>query len=67
MGKKLLLIYNPVSGKALIKTHLADIIDICSNNNYIVTVHPTQHAKDGYEFIKESVSIISGFCLETHR
>ena len=28
MEKKLLLIYNPVSGKALIKTYLADIIDI---------------------------------------
>ena len=53
MTKKLLLIYNPVSGKALIKTHLADIIDIYSSNNYIVTVHPTQHAKDGYEFIKK--------------
>ena len=56
MDKKLLLIYNPVSGKALIKTHLADIIDIYSTNNYIVTVHPTQCAKDGYEFIKKYAS-----------
>lgn len=52
MEKKLLLVYNPVSGKAQIKTHLADIIDIYTNNNYCVTVHPTKCASDGYEYIK---------------
>lgn len=53
MEKKLLLIYNPVSGKAQIKTYLADIIDIYANKDYCVTVHPTKRAFDGYEYIKE--------------
>ena len=53
MEKKLLLIYNPVSGKAQIKTYLADIIDIYAASDYSVTVHPTKCANDGYEYIKE--------------
>lgn len=56
MEKKLLLIYNPVSGKAMIKTYLADIIDIYSNHNYCVTVHPTKCAFDGYEYIKSNAA-----------
>lgn len=52
MEKKLLLIYNPVSGKAQIKTYLSEIIDIYSNKNYCVTVHPTKCKCDGYEYIK---------------
>lgn len=52
MEKKLLLIYNPVSGKAQIKTYLADIIDIYSAYGYSVTVHPTTCALDGYEYLK---------------
>lgn len=54
MEKKLLLIYNPVSGKAQIRTYLPDIIDIYSESNYCVTVHPTKCALDGYEYIKEN-------------
>ena len=54
MEKKLLLIYNPVSGKAQIKTYLADIIDIYSNKNYEVTVHPTKCKLDGFNYIKEN-------------
>lgn len=56
MEKKLLLIYNPVSGKAQIKTYLADIIDIYSNNGYCVTVHPTKCKLDGFNYIKENAS-----------
>ena len=52
MEKKLLLIYNPVSGKAQIKTYLADIIDIYAGKDYSVTVHPTKCALDGFEYIK---------------
>lgn len=51
MEKKMLLIYNPVSGKAQIKTYLAEIIAIYTNNGYQVTVHPTSKAKDAYEYI----------------
>ena len=53
MEKKLLFIYNPVSGKAQVKTFLADIIDIYSSKDYSVTVHPTKCRFDGYEYIKE--------------
>jgi len=53
MEKKLLLVYNPVSGKGNIKTHLADIVDIYSEKDYIITLHPTKCANDGYEYIKE--------------
>ncbi len=53
MEKKLLLIYNPVSGKAQIRTHLADIIDIYSANNFSVTVYPTKAKYDGFEYIKK--------------
>lgn len=53
MEKKLLFIYNPVSGKAQVKTFLADIIDIYSSKDYSVTVHPTKCRFDGYEYVKQ--------------
>lgn len=53
MEKKLLFIYNPVSGKAQVRTFLADIIDIYSAKDYSVTIHPTKCQFDGYEYIKE--------------
>lgn len=53
MDKKLLFIYNPVSGKAQSRTYLADIVETYSNNDYNVTVHPTKCKGDGFEFIKE--------------
>lgn len=53
MEKKLLLVYNPVSGKAQIKTYLADIVDIYSEKDYSVTLHPTKCKNDGYEYIKQ--------------
>ena len=56
MEKKLLLVYNPVSGKAQIKSHIGEIIDIYSSHDYCITLHPTKCAKDGYEYIKEHMS-----------
>ncbi|MBQ8391103.1 MAG: diacylglycerol kinase family lipid kinase [Clostridia bacterium] len=56
MEKKLLLVYNPVSGKAQIKHYLSDIIDIYSSHDYCITLHPTKCAKDGYEYIKEHMA-----------
>lgn len=52
----MLLIYNPVSGKAQIKTYLAEIITIFTNNGYQVTVHPTSKARDGYDYILSNAS-----------
>lgn len=51
--KKLLFIYNPRSGKGLIRTHLADIIDIFTKADYQVTVHPTQNTNDATWFARE--------------
>lgn len=51
--KKLLFIYNPRSGKGLIRTHLVDIIDVFTKADYLVTVHPTQKSGDARFFTKE--------------
>jgi len=53
MEKKMLFVYNPVSGKGAVRMHLADIIDIYTTGGYTVTLHPTSGKKDGYSFIKE--------------
>ena len=47
MSKKdMLFIYNPRAGKALIKNHLVDILDIFVKDGYEVTVYPTQARGD---------------------
>ncbi len=51
MEKKMLFVYNPVSGKANIRSHLADIVDIFTGGGYSVTLHPTSRARDGYDYI----------------
>jgi len=53
MEKKLLLIYNPVSGKGNIRTYLPDIVDIYSGNDFITTLYPTKCVNDGYEYVKK--------------
>jgi len=50
--KKLLFIFNPKSGKALIKNKLMDIVDIFIKGGYSVQVHSTQEAHDAYEQTK---------------
>ncbi len=51
--KKLLFIYNPRSGKGLIRSHLAEIIDIFTKGEYLVTIHPTQNSGDASLFARE--------------
>ena len=51
--KKLLFIFNPLSGKAQIKNKLFEIIDVFVKGGYEVIVHPTQAVGDGYEKTKE--------------
>ena len=41
MGKKMLFIFNPRSGKGSIKNRLMDILDIFVKGGYEITVHPT--------------------------
>lgn len=50
--KKLLFIYNPNSGKGLIKNRLVDILDIFVKAGYLPVVYPTQKAGDGYEILR---------------
>lgn len=52
MKKKLLFVFNPKSGKALIKTKLLEIVDIFTKHDYEVIVHPTQCADDAYHLVK---------------
>lgn len=49
--KKLLFVFNPHSGKGLIRQHLMSICDIFVKGGYEITVHPTQARNDGYEKI----------------
>lgn len=50
--KKLLLMFNPTSGKSMIKQHLWQIVDILVKGGYDVTVYPTQKRLDSYETVK---------------
>lgn len=54
--KKLLFLYNPFSGKGMISGHLAEIVDIFTKAEYLVTVHPTQSSDDAFEFVKANAS-----------
>lgn len=50
--KKLLFIFNPTSGKARIKNQLFDIVNYYTQNDYMVTVVPTQYTRHVYEVLK---------------
>ncbi len=52
--KKLLFIFNPLSGKGLIKNRLLEIINIFTKAGFEVTAYPTQHALDGYDKVCEA-------------
>lgn len=51
--KKLLFVYNPRSGKGLIKQNLFEIINIFTENGYEVTAYPTQRGLDCHDRILE--------------
>lgn len=51
--KKLLLIYNPVSGDGRIVSALSAIVDIMTKADYLVTVYPTQKPLDANEQIEK--------------
>lgn len=46
MGKRLLFVFNPRSGKGRVKNALFETVDIFTAGGYDVTVHPTQSAED---------------------
>jgi len=51
MSKKLLFIFNPLSGKAQIKNKLLDIIQVFIGSGYSVEVYPTQKQYEATEII----------------
>ncbi len=51
MNKKLLFVYNPKAGKALIKNKLADILDVFAGAGYEITVAPTRRQGDAVEAV----------------
>lgn len=51
--KKLIFVYNPRSGKGMIRQNLSDIIDIFVKNGFIVTVYPTQSPEDAMKKIPQ--------------
>ena len=54
MGRKLLFIYNPFSGKKLIKGKLYDIVGILSDAGYEITIHPTRARMDASLVVEET-------------
>ncbi len=44
--QKLLFVFNPKSGKGLIKNHLMDIVDLMVKAGFSVTIYPTQDRGD---------------------
>lgn len=51
MDKRLLFVYNPKSGRALIRNKLADILDIFAGAGYEITVAPTRAHDDARELV----------------
>ena len=53
MDKKMLFVFNPLSGKAQIRTKLMDILDVFVKAGYHVEVHVTQRALDAKRVVEE--------------
>ena len=53
MSKKLLFVYNPHSGKGLIKQHLSDIMDVLIKEGFEITIYPTQAQGDAVNKCRE--------------
>lgn len=56
MGKKLLFVFNPKSGKGLIKNYLIDIIDTMVKADYEVTAYITQAQGDAIQKVSSTAS-----------
>ncbi len=54
--RKILLIYNPCSGKATIKNSIADIIEILTEKGDIVTTFPTRYQDHAKEITQQYAS-----------
>ncbi|MCI9447642.1 MAG: diacylglycerol kinase family lipid kinase [Lachnospiraceae bacterium] len=53
MKKRLLFVFNPLSGKGLIRNKLLEIVDQFVKNGYEVVIYPTQKPQDAMELVEE--------------
>ncbi len=51
MGKRMLFVLNPLSGKGTIKNHILDIVNIFTKDGWDVTLHPTQNKNDAFDYV----------------
>ena len=51
MSRKMLFVFNPLSGKAQIRTKLMDILDIFTKAGYQIEVYVTQRAMDAKRIV----------------
>ena len=56
MSKKLLFVFNPKSGKGLIKKYLVDIVDTMVKADYEVTVYTTQAQGDAIQKVEKEAA-----------
>ena len=56
MSKKLLFVFNPKSGKGLIKNYLVDIVDTMVKADYEVTVYITQAQGDAIQKVEKEAA-----------
>ena len=56
MSKKLLFVFNPKSGKGLIKNYLVDIVDTMVKADYEVTVYTTQAQGDAIHKVEKEAA-----------
>lgn len=55
--RKMLFVYNPKAGKAQIRNHLLEIINIFTKDGYEVTAVPTQAAGDAVRIVRDREDI----------
>ena len=51
--QKLLLIYNPTSGKGRVAEGLSAVLDVFTKSGWLTTVYPTQHKGDAARIVRE--------------
>ena len=49
MAEKVLIIYNPMAGRGLFLSHLAEVVELCTRAGLAVEVYPTQKQGDAIE------------------
>lgn len=53
MGKKLLFVLNPLSGKGTVKNHILHIVNTFTCDGWDVTLRPTQGKDDAYNYVSD--------------